>query len=233
VSYTVTIPEQQRQEINRRIKRLMTETGRSVDDAISYAGLKIAESGRAIAKPGAKVRAVERNPGYAQQARNRKKWLKAFGDTAEASADLFPFYVIKLRQGGLPPVRIGVQAKTIGEARRNPKAQIRELRTRYGKRGLAHASWSTMVGKLGALKGNPNYSADADAQGARRPPSKVEKRTATTQSGRSVVMRLLNRIDYMARAYPGLLVEAMGRATRALDNRLQANIAKATREAGY
>jgi hypothetical protein len=46
-------------------------------------------------------------------------------------------------------------------------------------------------------------------------------------------MRLINRIAYMTIAYPGLLPEAMSRASRALDNRLQANIDKATREAGY
>jgi hypothetical protein len=225
----LSIPQESMDRMNMMIRRLRVETGRSVDDAVSYAGLKIAESGRSQARIGKKRRTVEKNPDYARLKRQRDKWIKHLGPGAEATADLYPFHVLKYTQPHSHIQRVGVMTKNSSQ----PKAMIHDIGTGFGKRGLAKLSWNVMVGKLGALKGRLQGNEEGDVAGARKPPVLVTKRRWVTQSGKSIVLRLLNRIAYMERAFPGMTAEAVRRANLSLENRLKDNIEKMTREAGY
>jgi hypothetical protein len=197
-------------ETQRNIERLQKETGRSMNDACSYAALKVAESGRSIAKPGKTRREVEKNPNYSKASANRRRWMAAFasrGETAEAAADLYPWYILRMRQGGLPPLRIGTDAP-----RKDPRGLIRDITTKYGKRGLGRASWSVMVGKLGAMKDGGTQSATLPVQNARTAPSEITKE----RTPRSVLYRLVNKLSYMQAAYPSIVGESLSRGNAAL-----------------
>jgi hypothetical protein len=182
--------------------------------------LKFAESGRAQAKVGKRKRQVEKNPDYARQMRSRKKWMTHFGAEKTEAAELWPFWIILLFQDG--------ERRKIGVASKNDRrAIIRDIGTRFGKRGLAKASWSVMVGKLGAMKGQVSGDVQGNVRGAAAAPVRVQKvRTAKEQ-----FLRLHNRLNYMETAFPGIKQRALAKANRGLEYRLNESIRKAAEKA--
>ena len=60
VALQATVEPQDLADLSNVLQRLQDETGRSAEDSVTYAGLKIAESGRSGAKLGKKNRELKR-----------------------------------------------------------------------------------------------------------------------------------------------------------------------------
>ena len=194
------------------LRRLQQETRRNAIDAVTYAGVKIAISGRKIAKPGDKRRKVEKNPDFKRMVRERKKLARAYGlKWADfGGKPIYPHYIISLPQLG-PPIRMGTF---------NPQTDPRRA---IDNRGLAQKMWNILYGQLASLKGTANESMQNGAAAIRR-----SIQGSVTRY--SVFLNLTVRLNYLEKAYPGIGANALqnGQASllNELDNRMRRTLAK-------
>ena len=202
------------------LKRLQDETGRSAEDSVSYAGLKIAESLRSASKIGKKNRDIVPNPAWKENSK-RRNWAKrqqrsghAIPADAQAEIDamksISPLLIVRQRQGKGPVMLAAWE-------RKDPRRVIEQ-------RGLAKKIASVMVGKMGAMK-----SGAGNANGVDYRVSKY-KESLGGDSGSDVV-RLVNKLPYLKKAFPGIQPLAVQKGTRALVGMLDRRIAKATARA--
>ena len=196
------------------LRRLQQETRRNAIDAVTYAGVKIAVSGRKMAAPGAKRRKVERNTDFRRMVRDRRKWAKARGtDTSGfAAKNVFPWFIKAYRQRG-EPAKIGTW-----KPQTDPRRDIEEY-------GLARKMWNILWGQLASLKGQGNVSMQGGNGTA------VVKRSIRANATRySVSLDLSVRLNYLEKAYPGIGATAVAKGQSAvlheLDNRMQRTLAK-------
>lgn len=184
------------------MQRLKDETRRNAIDSLTYAGVKIAISGRKIAKPGDKRRAVEKNPDYRRMTRERRKWARQMGvSTKDLNAQpIYPHYIIAHRQRG-EPARLGTF---------NPQSDPRRKIENYG---LAQKMWNILYGQLASLKGTANTSMQNGAASIRRSiQGSVTRYTAT--------LNLAVRLNYLEAAYPGIGQSALANGQASLINEL-------------
>ena len=206
--------------LGRMIKRLQDETGRSASDAVTYAAMSVARSGGAASKIGKKKRDSIVNPEWKQArgsfawARKRLKEGKAIPAEAQAALQdlnsLTPFLIVRMRQGGRPPVMLPSYEKT------DPRREIE-------RRGLAKKVWGIMYGKLGAMR---------ETGGASGKDFKVLKYTEKYgDTAGSVAVRMINRLSYLESAYPGITQRAVSKGSSALQKHLDKRIKRATEKA--
>ena len=208
-------------ELSAMVERAMKETGRSVDDAVSYAALFVAKAGKKDAKLGKKNRESVVNPLWAQAKwavrRKRRGRVLSSQDQALISGDrpLSPFLIVYMRQGGQKPLLL-------------PSYDKKDTRREIGEnRGLSKKIWGIMVGKAGALKGGSNQV----SSGKRYKVAQYHEKFGDS-AGASVV-RLVNKLTYQEDAYPGITNRAVREGTialgRKLDNRVNEMAARANR----
>jgi hypothetical protein len=203
------------------LRRLQQETRRNAIDAVTYAGVKIAVSGRKMASPGAKRRKVERNTDFRRMVRERRKWAKHFGGDAGAAgsskllgtARIFPHFILAYRQGSRDPYKMGTFT---------PQTDPRRDVEMYG---LARKMWNILWGQLASLKGQGNVSMEGGNGTA------VVKRSIRANATRySVSLDLSVRLNYLEKAYPGIGQAAIAKGQSALlhelDNRMERTIAR-------
>jgi hypothetical protein len=200
------------------LRRLQQETRRNAFDALTYAGVKIAVSGRKMAKPGDKRRTVERNPDFRRMVRERRKWARAMGVSSSGlgAQKIFPHYIMAYQQRRRDPVKLGTF---------NPQA---DPRRQIENRGLAQKMWNILWGQLASLKGQGNASQESGAAAI--------KRTVTANATRYTVnLNMAVRLNYLEAAYPGIGQKAVenGRAAlfHELERRQQMSLARANRKA--
>jgi len=221
------------------VRRLVLETGRTIDDALSYAAVKIAASGRARAKAGAKRHEVVKNPKWwelvsrirglgeisaagdgpqmAKYARQIKRQLKADLSTMQANAQ-WPYQIVKLQQGGRPPVLLPAASKT-------PTIDYDRARMTVEKRGLANKIWNIIHAKLAAMKGKPGGASDGSLWKVRH----YVTQFGPARMGHSISMQ--SRLSYMETAYPGIILTALENGSKALIHELDNRIKRATERA--
>jgi hypothetical protein len=221
------------------VRRLVLETGRTIDDALSYAAVKIAASGRARAKPGARRHEVVKNPKWweirermvqlgtigrgdgeqeiVKQARQMKRAAKLELDTMKANAQ-WPYQIVKLQQGGRPPVLLPAVSK-------NPTSDYDRERMTIEKRGLAHKIWDIMHAKLAALKGHPGGASDGNLWKVRH----YVAQFGPSRIGHGIQMQ--SRLSYMDTAYPGITLTALENGSKALVHELDGRIKRAAERA--
>lgn len=196
--------------------------------AVTWAGLKIAESGRSIMSKAKAWRSanpkrdIEPNPEYKQAlvayrwARRQKKRGKAIPAEAERALSQLrdaPFAIL-----------LRTQRKTIklpSYDKQDPRRIIykigqRDPRGKPGRGGVGRTSWNVIAGKMGAA------GAGADSGGAGR------FVFVSTQSAQDEVRtRILNKLSYQEKAYPGMTQEAIRRGTAAIERVVQKRVAEA------
>ena len=215
VDVTATVDKASVAALNASIERLQAETHRSADDAVTYAGLKVASSGRAAAKIGKKNRPIVDNPRYKQSkwARMRKRRGHALSAQDEATLadlnNLTPFLIVRHTQAADKPLLM-------------PSYDKRDSRREVERRGLSKKTWGIMVGKLGSMKGGPSSAGSKDYR-----VSKYEERYGDTAG--SVAVRIINKLSYQEKAYPGITQRAVESGNRALVGMLDRRIAAATK----
>jgi hypothetical protein len=186
----------------------MQETGRTAYDAVGYAGFRVCQSGGVISKPGRKKREIEKNPDYARQMRERRKWLKSFGEGATAGSDIWPNYIIARYQGGV--------VRRIGTGK-NPNQDVRAV---IEKHGLARQIWKIMAAKFAAMKGG-QFS---DGRSERYSGTWYAVRRYMSKFGsdkRAAGADITNRLSYAAVAYPGIEARAVANGAAALAQELE------------
>lgn len=202
------------------LQRLQDETGRSAEDSVSYAGLKIAESLRSASKLGKKNRDIVPNPAWKENSK-RRNWAKrqqreghAIPADAQAEIDalksISPLFIVARRQGKGP-------AMLPAWERKDPRRVIEQ-------RGLAKKIASVMVGKMGAMKSGAGNAGGVDYR--------VSKYKESLGDGAgSDVVRLINKLPYLKKAFPGIQPLAIQKGTKALVGMLDRRIAAAAARA--
>ena len=202
------------------IRRLQAETKRGGEQSVIFAALKVAESARSASKLGKTNHASVVNPEW-RQAKGSFAWAKKQRRQgkeipAEAQAALndlnsiMPFNIVKLRQNG-PAFMLGSYEK------KDPRRKIQN-------RGLAKKTWNVMVGKLGAMKGGAGGAHDSNYR-----ISKYNEKLGDNAG--SIVVRLVNKLSYLEKAYPGITNTAIRKGTAAMVNQLDRKIAAAAARA--
>ena len=193
------------------LNRLQQESRRNLIDSVTYAGVKIAISGRKIAAPGQKRRKTERNTDFRHMVRERRKWAKHFGGDAGAAgssrllgtARIFPYFVLAYRQGSREPYKMGTFT---------PKTDPRRDIEMYG---LSEKMWNILWGQCASLKGSGNASM-AGGNG-----TAIVKRALVANASRySVSLNLAVRLNYLERAYPGIGQKAVEKGLSAIHREL-------------
>ena len=212
------------------IIRLQKETGRSTSDAVTFAALKVAESGRArtAKKQGKKNRDTLVNPIWefakrdSASARRKVRRSEKTGKPANLTHDEKvslaryqkepPFFIVRRRQNKGPALLPAWDKK-------DPRREIEN-------RGLAKKTWNVMVGKLGAMKGSSNAKTSIGTD------FRVARYMETLGSEeKSVAVRLVNKLSYLEKAYPGITSEAITKGANRLHKTLDDKIAKAVKKA--
>ena len=197
-------------KVNAMIERAVKETGRCTKDALSWAALTIAESGRSISKPKRSVKstyhAIIKNPNYRQY---RSKFNKGAADFDPVLA--CPYWIVKLSQGGRPTRYLGTFEK---DPKKDPFALIK-------MRGLASASWNRLAGAFGGMASWGDQStATANTEASKW------ARGSMFNRGQTAFARLQNRISYMETAFPGIVNESIARGGRALEGKINREVAQ-------
>tara|TARA_R110000751_G_scaffold15982_1_gene51163 strand:+ start:344 stop:1048 length:705 start_codon:yes stop_codon:yes gene_type:complete len=228
VSVSTEIDAKTLGDLGHAIDRLQAETGRSTSDAVTLAALKVAESGRAASKIGKKNRTILVNPTWEEakrssaSARRKVRASEKTGKPANLTHDEKvslaryqkepPFFIVRRRQNKGP-------ALLPAWDRKDPRKEIKE-------RGLAKKTWNVMVGKLGAMKGSSNAKTSIGTD------FRVARYMETLGSEeKSVAVRLVNKLSYLEKAYPGITSEAITKGSNRLHKTLDDKIAKAVKKA--
>jgi hypothetical protein len=210
------------------IIRLQKETGRSTSDAVTFAALKVAESGRSASKLGKTNRTILVNPTWefakrasasARRKTNRsKKTGKPANLTHEETVSLRqflkepPFFIVRRRQNKEPAL---LPAWNRNDARKVIK-----------KRGLAKDTWKDMVGVAASMQGNDK------AITSNTKDFRVARYMETLGSEeKSVAVRLVNKLSYLEKAYPGITNQSIAKGANTLHKRLDDKIALAVKKA--
>lgn len=184
------------------LNRLQQETRRNAIDSLTYAGVKIAISGRKIAKPGAKKRDVVRNTDFRRMVRDRRKWAKMRGTNTRdfVAKNVFPFFIITYRQRG-EPTKVGTW-----KPQSDPRRQIEN-------RGLAQKMWNILYGQLASLKGTADTSLQNGA-------AEIKRNVTGSVTRYTVRLNLAVRLNYLEKAYPGIGQSAIANGQASLVNEL-------------
>jgi len=200
------------------LKRLQSETRRNAIDAVTYAGVKIAMSGRKIAKPGDKRRAVEKNPDFRRMVRERRKWAKQFGIGVSqlGGEQIYPHYILAYQQRRQDPSKIGTF-----RPQNDPRREI----VNYG---LARKMWNILYGQLASLKGTANTALENGA-------AAIHRSIQGNVTRYTVTLKMAVRLNYLDAAYPGIGASALRNGQASLVNELNKRqelaIARANRKA--
>ena len=187
VSLDVKIDAKTLGDLGYAIDRLQAETGRSTSDAVTFAALTIAQSGRSASKTGKKNRTILVNPTWEEakrssaSARRKTNRSKKTGKPAnlthkeKVSLEQFfkepPFFIVRRRQNSNAKTSIGTDFRV----------------ARY-------------METLGSEE-------------------------------KSVAVRLVNKLSYLEKAYPGITSEAITKGANRLHKTLDDKIAKAVKKA--
>jgi len=204
--------------LSKAVGRLQEETGRSAEQSVIFAALKVSESGRSASKPGKRRRDSVDNPQWKQArwAKGRKR--RGFQLSAQDEAlladvnNLSPFFILAYKQGESKPILLPSYDK------QDPRRQIE-------RHGLARQVWGVMVGKMGAMQPGAKMSAG----GRDYRVSKYAERYGDTAGAH--VVRLVNKLPYLERAYPGITQRAVSRGTAALTGQMDRRIKRAVARA--
>ena len=214
VSLTTTIDPRSMAAITATLARLQRDTGRTAAESVAYLGNRVCSSAATRSKPSKPKRDIVENQQYkaaAQNMRSREfRWMlaqKRKGKAIPAYAqemlsrinDLLPWHIVVMRQAGNAPVMLGRYEKPTND----PARQIEQ-------RGLARKIWTIMAAK----------SADSTrSAGARHyRVSKYTDRWGTTAGQH--VLRLVNRLSYVERAFPGIVSAAIAAATAGIEGHI-------------
>ena len=228
VSVSTEIDAKTLGDLGYAIDRLQAETGRSTSDAVTFAALTIAQSGRSASKTGKKNRTILVNPTWefakraSASARRKTNRSKKTGKPAnlthkeKVSLEQFlkepPFFIVRRRQNKGPALL--------------PAWDRKDLRKEIMNRGLAKKTWNVMVGKLGAMKGSSNAKTSSGTD------FRVARYMETLGSkDKTVAVRLVNKLSYLEKAYPGITNTAITKGTNRLHKTLDEKIAKAVKKA--
>jgi len=191
-------------------------------DAVTLAGVKVAQSGRAGAKIGKKKRESIDNPEYRQArgsfawARRQQRMGKAIPVEAQAALNdlnnLAPFLIVRHRQGGQTPLML-------------PSYEKKDPRREITRRGLAKTTFNVMAAKMAAMRGQGRMS----TRGTRYRVSRYQEKYGA-ESG-AYIARLVNTLSYLEDAYPGITDQAIIKGTAALLRGVQRGAAAATAKA--
>jgi len=215
------------ERLSTAIERAMRETGRNVRDALTWAALTVAQSGRAIAKPGAKYHDVIVNP---ERKRVEKKYRmfrarKARGETLppeveqaleaiDTAQQYQEFLVVKLLQNGKQAT-----IPTMLKNKRQPAALI-------VNRGLLRKLFGIMIGKLGSLRG-ASATGEVEMTKAERAARAyantiIQPAAAFRATGRQqMVIEMGARVAYAERAFPGIIARMLNRGSKAMEGKIQ------------
>lgn len=215
-------------ELSVMVERLMAETGRSASDAVTYAAVKVAQSGGAACKKAKKNRAMVDNPKWKQAkkqfawARRQQRQGKAI--PADAQAELqnlqsaAPFFIERLTQG-----------ETIylpSYDKKDPRRVIPEFTPgQLGGRGLAKKTWQVMKAKMADSRGVIQFSKRTKGYRVSKYQEKYGENSGAT------VARLVNRLTYLETAFPGITNRAVSKGAASLRGYLNRRIESATRRA--
>jgi hypothetical protein len=233
---------------NGLVADLQRETGRSVSDAVAYAGGRFLQSCAATAKPGKKLRKVIANPLFKaadSSSDSRKAARAAKGDMRRAR-----FGVMKYQQKK--------PAKFVPIYRTGEFGRVRFLDKKTGQ-----MRWRSSKGTLRkevnfdqGIEGNPNIKNDKrrviKRAGLARKIFKIMRAyvlargSFTTIQGdhyslvqkalnytrkRTVVLDMVNGLTYLTNAYPNILQVSAAAAQKGLEYELRNQIAKRTAQA--
>lgn len=217
--------------LNQMVFRLMSDTGRGTVDALGYAGVKVCVSGAKAAAPGAKKRKMIPNPKYKEASRayrwaasRRKKGLPIPQAAADALEEIkrdeswAPYLIVRLTQG--EPIMWPSYDKKDARLTIDPFTP-----GKLGGRGLARKTWEIMGAKLASLKGSDRFYVRD---------SRYRLRAYRERYGENKganIMRLINSLSYMDKAYPGIATTAIELGTRALGHEMDAMAKRACQKA--
>jgi hypothetical protein len=202
--------------LNAAALRFRIETGKSADESLIYAGIKVASSGRSAARIGKAKRQIVENVRYAQAKWARAKRRKGQQLSAEDQgnldklADLTPFLIVRMRQGKKPAL--------IPAYKKDDPRRVIE------NRGLSKKIWNIMVGKIGWMNQGANSTG-----GKHYRVSKYTEKLGETADNH--VVRLVNKLSYQEQAYPGITERAVRSGTAALIGAMERKIKAATEKA--
>lgn len=206
--------------LGKAIHRVQSETGRAAGEAVAYAGSRVCRSAAKRSKPSKKTRPVVENPSYKETrrkygwARRKLKQGKPIPENVRqaltVSGAMSPFYVEVYRQGVEQPERVPVSNRSPS----NPFRKIKEA-------GLARKLWTIAGAKCLDTKRNHSER--------HLRVSKYTEKWGTT-AGQSVC-RIVNRLSYLTRAYPGIVQESVLAGTAALVGELNRKLKRATSRA--
>ena len=228
VDVKVEIDEKALGDLGFAIDRLQAETGRSTSDAVTFAALKVAESGRAASKIGKKNRDTLVNPIWEEakrasaSARRKVRASEKTGNPANLTHDERvslaqyqsepPFFIVRRRQNKGPALLPAWDKK-------DPRREIENI-------GLAKKTWNVMVGKLGAMRGSSNATTSTGKD------FRVARYMETLGSEeKSVAVRLVNKLSYLEAAYPGITSQSIQKGANRLHKTLDDKIARAVKKA--
>ena len=216
VSIQATVDPKALADLSKVLSRLQKETRRGAAQSVTYAALKIAQSARRLSKPSKKNRESITNPKYKQArgsfawAKRQRKAGKAIPAAAAAALDdlnsLTPFLIVRERQGGRPAIMM-------------PSYEKKDPRRLIENKGLAKKVWNVMVGKLGSLK-----TGFGTRNGQRY---KVSKYT----DGPNAVARIINKLSYSEKAYPGITTRAITAGVDGLNGMMDRKVKSAVDKA--
>jgi hypothetical protein len=172
------------------VDALVAFTGRTPSDAVTYAALKVCESGRSISRPGSRQHKIESNPEY-KAARKWQKHIRGIEATSYGK-----YRIVRYNQPDSSVWYVPTDWKD-------------DRRRSILNRGLAQKTWSVMVGQLGALKGSDVFAGNEAV-------AKQWSRISSWKKGSAVLVRIENRLAYLEKAYPGIQAEAQERGKKAL-----------------
>jgi len=208
------------------IRQFQHDTGQSAEQAVMFAAVKVAASGRADSKPAKRNRESITNPEW-KQARGSFAWAR---NQQRRGQDIPPEAKIALAQlNNISPYFIRFLSQTRPPhlspswEKKDPRRQIKRV-TDGGTGGLAKHTWNVMTGKLNAMReGAGNF------RGKNFRVSKYKEQLGN-EAG-AVVARLINRLSYLEDAYPGITGRAITKGSRALIKEGERLMAKAARRA--
>jgi len=203
------------------LNRLQAETGRSAEESVIFAGIKIAASGRSASKNSKKNHDVIANPDWSAEnqklynfaKRQRKKghpMPNKFNQALQDITKATPLLIVKLRQTK-EPVLIPTWDRS-----KNPIRLIEE-------RGLAKTTWDVLHAKTAAMRGG----ASGGSNGKNYRLAKYRE----SLGGEAIVVRLVNKLSYSEAAFPGITNTAIANGTTALVRDLNKKISQATKKA--
>jgi len=216
------------QDLQKAVNRVINETGRSLSDSITFAAVKVAQSGRSASKLGKRKRKIIDNPEFKQArgsfawARKQKREGKAIPAEAQMALNelnnITPFLILRLTQA---------EELKIPSWGKDDSRRVIENHTpgSVGGRGLAKATWNIMAAKMASSRGR----GIGTITGSNYRVSKYQEKYGA-EAG-AVVARLVNRLSYSEKAYPGITSAAVRRGTAALNRQMDRRIKKSVQKA--